>query len=139
MGASMGGLMALYTALRLPHIFGRTLCQSGAYAFDNFDTVIFDLVRHSDTKNVRIWMDAGLYDFKSLLAANRRMQDLLAKHNFTFEYREYPAGHNYPAWHDELWQRPELSVPTNQFFLILECLCEAIVSSIHDNCMPKNP
>ena len=33
MGASMGGLMALYTALRLPHIFGRTLCQSGAYAF----------------------------------------------------------------------------------------------------------
>ena len=60
-------------------------------------------------------MDAGLYDFKSLLAANRRMQDLLAKHNFTFEYREYPAGHNYPAWRDELWRGLEYLFPPTNF------------------------
>lgn len=111
MGASMGGLMALFTALRLPHIFGKALCQSGAYAFDRFDTVTFDLVRFSDAKDTRIWMDAGLYDFKSLLAANRRMNDLLAAQGFTFKYREYPAGHNYPSWRDDLWRGLEYLFP----------------------------
>ena len=35
MGASMGGLMALYTALRAPEIFGNVLCKSGAFGADH--------------------------------------------------------------------------------------------------------
>src|SRR5687767_5759015 len=31
MGASMGGLMSLYIALRAPELFGRVLCESGAF------------------------------------------------------------------------------------------------------------
>jgi len=60
LGASMGGLMALYTGLRLPHIFGKVLSQSGAFSFGVYDTIVFDLVRCGDVQSINIWMDVGL-------------------------------------------------------------------------------
>lgn len=111
LGASMGGLMALYTALRLPHIFGRALCQSGAYTYLDHDTITYDLVRSGDPQAVKVWMDAGLYDFKTLLIANRRMSSLLSEYGYKIEYREYAAGHNYPAWRDEVWRGLEYLFP----------------------------
>ena len=111
LGASMGGLMALYTALRMPHIFGKALCQSGAYAFGAFDTITYDLAHSGDPQAVKIWLEVGQYDFQSLIPANRRMCDLLGECGYTFEYREYPAGHNYPAWRDQLWRGLEYLFP----------------------------
>ena len=104
MGASMGGLMALYAGLRLPHIFGKVLSQSGAFAFGEYDTVSFDLVRDGPQRPIRIWMDVGLYDMPALLTANRRMHSLLESRGYPVAYREYNGGHNYPAWRDDLWR-----------------------------------
>jgi enterochelin esterase-like enzyme len=111
LGASLGGLMALHTALRLPQIFGKALCQSGAYSLGFFDTISFDLVRSADPSAVKVWLDVGLYDFENLLSANQRMRDVMAERGFTFEYRQYPAGHNYPAWRDEVWRGLEFLFP----------------------------
>ncbi len=101
LGASMGGLMALYTGLRLPRVFGRVLSQSGAFRLgDGYLPVVRDLIEHGPRQDVRIWMDAGRYEW--LLQANRDTHAQLVRRGYEVGYREYPAGHNYPAWRDDL-------------------------------------
>jgi enterochelin esterase-like enzyme len=99
-GASMGGLMALYTALRAPHIFGRVLSQSGAYSIAGFDFVLWDLVSSKEQLPLNIFMDCGR--FEELFNSNQQMADLLTKKGYQLCYREYNGGHNYPSWRNEL-------------------------------------
>lgn len=102
MGASMGGLMALYTALRLPQLFGRVLSQSGAFAFGAHQSVVFDLIGHGPQLPLHIWMDVGRYEW--LMGCNRDTFALLYARGYDATYREFAAGHNYPAWRDDLWR-----------------------------------
>jgi enterochelin esterase family protein len=99
-GASMGGLMALYTGLRLPGIFGRVLAQSGAYDLEGYDFITGFMVDYGPCPPVKIWMDAGR--FEGLLGASRRMHARLEKRGYAVKYHEYNGGHNYTAWRDEL-------------------------------------
>lgn len=109
MGASMGGLMALYTGLRFPQVFGRVLAQSGAYSLRGFPFIVQHLVRSAPRPPLQIWMDCGKYEF--LLQPNRQMHALLVESGYTVQYREYNAGHNYPAWRDDLWRGLEVLFP----------------------------
>ena len=102
LGASMGGLMALYTGLRMPHIFGKVLSQSGAFHFYGFETNVLDLARYLPERTLDIWMDAG--KLEQLLDSNRTMQELLKSRGYNVSYREYTAGHNYTAWRDDFWR-----------------------------------
>jgi len=111
MGASMGGLMAMYAAVRLPSIFGSALCQSGAYSLNGHETILFDLIRQSSPKPVRLWMDAGIYDHRRLIAANQAMYELLISRAYAVAYREYSAGHNYTAWRNDLHRGLEYLFP----------------------------
>lgn len=112
LGASMGGLMAMYAGLRLPHIFGRVLSQSGAFMLhDAWRDLIMELPRAFGTQGQKIWMDVGLYDFPSLLTGNRVLHQLLRENGYEVKYREYPAGHNYPAWRDDIWRGLEFLFP----------------------------
>jgi len=104
LGASMGGLMALYTGTRIPQVFGNVLSQSGAFSWAGFDMVVFDLLERGEIRPLRIWMDVGIYDLPGLLASNQRMQTLLTQRGYPLTYREYNAGHNYPAWRDDIWR-----------------------------------
>jgi enterochelin esterase family protein len=106
LGASMGGLMALYAGLRAPHVFGHVLSQSGAFTLDALDTVVWDLVRQGPVLPLRIWMDVGRYEW--LLDCNRRLHHLLVERGYDVTYREYNAGHNYPAWRNDVWRGLEL-------------------------------
>ena len=45
LGASLGGLMSLYAALRCPEIFNRVVSQSGAFTVRGRDSLVFDLTR----------------------------------------------------------------------------------------------
>jgi enterochelin esterase family protein len=103
-GASMGGLMALYTGVRLPHVFGNVLSQSGAFSWGNYDMVVYELLQQGDVRPIKIWMDAGIYDLAGLLEANRRMHALLTSRGYPVTYREYHAGHNFPSWRDDIWR-----------------------------------
>ena len=111
MGASMGGLMALVAGLRLPHIFGQVLSQSGAYHLGDYATVALDLVQHLPIRPLRIWMDVGRYEW--LLESNRRALALLQGRGYDVTYREYNAGHNYTAWRNDLWRGLEALFPWN--------------------------
>jgi enterochelin esterase family protein len=112
MGASMGGLMALYSGLRMPHIFGCILSQSGAFALFGHDTVVDDLVRYGPVRPINIWMDVGRYDF--LLESNRRMSALLVEKKYDIAYREYSGGHNFPSWRDNVWRGLEALFGSHQ-------------------------
>ena len=102
LGASMGGLMALYTGLRVPEVFGRVLSQSAALDMSKPDSVVFDLVRHGPVRPVSIWMNVGRYEW--LLDSNRRMHELLVEKGYNMVYDEYNGGHNYPSWRDSVGQ-----------------------------------
>jgi enterochelin esterase family protein len=102
LGASAGGLMSMYTGLRMPEIFGRVLCQSGVYSLNGRDFAVMDLVRHEHARNIKLWMDVGTLD--ELLEDNRRMVRLLQEKNYNVTYREFSGGHNYTAWRDDLWR-----------------------------------
>jgi len=99
LGASLGGLMAMYTGLRFPYIFGKVLSQSGAFIPE---LIINDMVQWGEVKPVKVWMDAGLYE--GLCEDNRRMHTALASRGYDVIYNEYPAGHNPSAWRDDVWR-----------------------------------
>lgn len=109
LGASMGGLMALYAGLRAPGLFGRVLSQSGAFTLDGVDTVAFDLVRRLPRRRLEVWMDVG--HLERLAPANRRMRALLRRRGYRVTYREYHAGHNWSAWGDDVWRGLEELFP----------------------------
>jgi len=99
LGASFGGLMSVYTGLRLPEIFGRVLSQAAAFEMDGRDFVAVDLIRHSPSRP-RIYMDVGAMDF--LLEDNRRMLPLIHEKNFDLTYHEHGGAHNYTSWRDHV-------------------------------------
>jgi enterochelin esterase-like enzyme len=103
LGASAAGLMTLYAGLRKPHLFGHLLCQSGVFHSPRRgDMVVFDLVRHVPPVALRLWLCCGLYE--EFLEGNRRMYALLRERGYDCAYREYPGGHNYSSWRDEVWR-----------------------------------
>lgn len=110
LGASMGGLMAMYTGLRMPGVFGRVLSQSGAFEMGEYETVVSQLVRHVPRLPLKIWMDVGRYEW--LLEPNRHMYELLRERGYDVTYHEYRAGHNYPAWRDDVWRGLEVAFGT---------------------------
>ncbi len=100
LGASMGGLMALYAGFRLPNIFGHVISQSGAFQFDygGNEMPIFTMVRHTERAPLTIWQNCGLLEW--LLYGNRRMHQALRESGRSVTYYEFSAGHNYRAWSD---------------------------------------
>jgi enterochelin esterase-like enzyme len=110
LGASAGGLMALYTGLRMPDIFGKVLCQSGVFALDDRDLAVVDLVRYGHAREIKIWMDVGTLE-DELLEDNRRMAALLREKQYDVTYREFSASHNYTAWRNDVWHGLEEMFP----------------------------
>lgn len=103
MGASMGGIMALYTSLRLPFLFGHTISQAGAFFLGRLyeqPTLIRQLIEHMPVTPIKVWLDVGTFDF--LLKDSQVMQKMLEEKAYDVSYREYSGGHNYTNWRDSL-------------------------------------
>src|SRR5205814_8192171 len=95
MGASIGGLMALYTALRVPETFGTVISQAGSFEMWGNPTSAVLLAPQAPIKP-RVWLDVGRMDW--LVKSNRRMRNLLQESGYDMHYREYSAYHNWSAW-----------------------------------------
>jgi len=100
LGASMGGLMALYLGIAMPDTFRFVLSQSGAF----LDAYGYGLLRRyismAPSPSIRIWLNAGKYEF--LTDANHEAHELLTGRGYDVAYREYSGGHNYTCWRSEL-------------------------------------
>jgi enterochelin esterase-like enzyme len=101
LGASLGGLMALYTGMRLPNVFGKVLSQSGAFDTPEYEFAVVDLVRYAPRPDIQVWMDFGRFEW--LLEGNRQMYALLKEKNYQVKYHEFSGGHNYTAWRNDIW------------------------------------
>jgi enterochelin esterase-like enzyme len=101
LGASFGGLMSVYTGLRMPEIFGKVLAQSAVFEFECRDFAAVELIRHRHSRNIKIWMDVGRMEW--LLEDNRRMQPILKEHGYNVTYCEVNSGHNYTSWRNHVW------------------------------------
>jgi enterochelin esterase-like enzyme len=112
LGASAGGLMSMYTGLRMPEIFGKVLCQSGVFGLDSRDFAVVDLIRHRHAQDTKIWMDVGKFEW--LLEDNRRMQPILKENGYQVIYHEYSGSHNYTSWRDDLWRGLEEMFPIHR-------------------------
>jgi len=100
LGASFGGLMSVYTGLRMPEIFGKVISQSGVFESEGRDFAAVDLIRAKKSREIKIWMDVGHFDW--LLEDNRRLQPILQENGYDVTYREFSGGHNYTCWRDEV-------------------------------------
>ena len=110
LGASFGGLMSIYTGLRMPEIFGNVLSQSAVFEFEGRDFAAVDLIKHGHAHSINIWMDAGRLEW--LLEDNRRMQPLLQEKGYQVTYREFNGGHNFTAWRNDIWRGLEVMFPS---------------------------
>jgi enterochelin esterase family protein len=109
LGASAGGIAAMYTGLRMSEVFGKVLSQSGVFSLEGRDLVVQDLVRYRHAHDLRIWMDIGSMD--DLLKDNRQMVRLLNEQNYNVTYREFHGGHNFTSWRDDVWRGLEELFP----------------------------
>jgi enterochelin esterase-like enzyme len=100
MGSSFGGLMSVYTGLRMPEIFGKVISQSGVFESEGRDFAAVDLIRARQSREIKLWMDVGQFDW--LLQDNRRLQPILQENGYNVTYREFSGGHNYTCWGNEV-------------------------------------
>jgi enterochelin esterase-like enzyme len=100
LGSSLGGLMALYTGLRLPGIFGHVLAQSGAFHVEGYEFITSFMVEYGPRPPLKVRMDVGRYE--DLLGSNRVMFEQLTSHDYEVSYHEYSGGHNYASWRNAL-------------------------------------
>ncbi|AFR07202.1 enterochelin esterase [Nocardiopsis alba] len=113
-GQSLGGLTALYAALRRPGRFGRVLSQSGSYWWPNPAVTggeterTVRLVREADALPERVHLSAGLHEW-ALLGANGRVHEALLERGRELGlpgdfagFTEYNGGHDKACWRADL-------------------------------------
>ena len=104
MGASMGGLISWHLGSTHPEVFGRVASQSGAFAHR---PEVRREAGLSVPRLARLYLDVGLYDLAhpnqpSFLQASRQLAETLREQGLEPLYREFPAGHSWTAWRDQL-------------------------------------
>ncbi len=106
MGASLGGLISLHTAVRHPTKFGLVMAQSSAFSADN--DALINQIATDPRLPLRIHMIAGSYetaiaptlfpDDPDFFAANQRMAEALQQRGYTYTFIEAPQGHSWGFW-----------------------------------------
>lgn len=114
-GSSAGGLAAAGVAFRHPDVFGNVLSQSGAFWRGNEGSNgppyewLTDRIAASRRKDVRFLLEVGSRESQgamagtapSILAANRRLRDVLRRKGYDVTYAEVEGGGHGP----EFWSQ----------------------------------
>jgi enterochelin esterase family protein len=113
-GSSYGGLAAAYCGLRLPHIFGNVLSQSGSFwwrpAGDPQHSWPVRQFAVAPKLDLRFYLDVGSLEASpptaeggpNMVAANRHMRDVLVEKGYDVTYAEFSGGHDYICWRGTL-------------------------------------
>jgi enterochelin esterase family protein len=112
MGASLGAVASLYTAVRHPSLVGRLLLQSGSFAFSDYGEVpdhprmrpvaeFVNAFRAAPSAVAeRVYLTCGVYE--SLIYHNRTLAPRLTEAGIQVRFVEARDGHNWEAWRDRL-------------------------------------
>jgi predicted alpha/beta superfamily hydrolase len=113
-GSSLGGLAALYLALRRPHIFKSAAVMSPSVWWDN-RVIVKEVENFGDSERPRVWLDIGGREGAEALTDARLLRDrMLAKgwnrDNF-FYYEDRRGDHSERAWAGRVRQMLEFLFP----------------------------
>jgi enterochelin esterase family protein len=111
-GPSLGGLMALFAALRRPDLFDRAISQSGTFELPGRELVTGDHVRPLPPRPISVRLSAGTFEW--LAGPVARMADLLRARGYDVTHRPYVGGHNHRAWAEDLIHGLEAVFPPAQ-------------------------
>lgn len=108
MGDSLAGTIALMTAMKYPHTFGKVVMQS-----PYVDEKVLQMVQHTNTlllldiyhtigsNETSVTTTTGL--IKDFLTPNQALHQLLTDHGGAYQYYELPAGeHTWKYWQKDL-------------------------------------
>ncbi len=99
LGASLGGVTSVHTALKYPEIFGRVGGQSSSFWIDD-KRVIKELENLDAGKNkFKFYLDTGTLEGAD---DDRKAVEILRRKGFNVSYQEAESGHNWTAWRDRL-------------------------------------
>jgi enterochelin esterase family protein len=102
MGASLGGVISVWTAIRHPDVFARVAGQSSAFQIEDerVVTALAGLETMPRARPLKFYFDVGLLE--PIWKVNRRVRVLLAGKGYPVAYVEAAAGHNWTSWRDQL-------------------------------------
>lgn len=111
MGASLGGVISVWTALRHAGVFARVGGQSTAFQIDN-ERVVGALSRLElmrPERPFKFYFDVGRME--PIMDVNRRVRVILRAKGYGVAYAEAETGHNWTSWRvrlatafQELWK-----------------------------------
>ena len=118
-GASYGGLAAVYAAFSRPDVFGNVVAQSGAFSWyqgqdreasPGEDTEPGWLIRQfvaAERLPLCFHLDVGTFEITTvysgvahtnILNANRHLRDVLRARGYPVDYVEFTGGHDFAGW-----------------------------------------
>jgi enterochelin esterase family protein len=102
MGASLGGVISVWTALRHADTFARVGGQSTSFQIDN-ERLVGALSRLGVKRReqpLKFYFDVGRME--PIRAVHERVRVILAARGYSVAYAETEAGHNWTSWRDRL-------------------------------------
>lgn len=102
-GASLGGVVSAWLALRHPNLFSKVVTQSSCLTLepggtDSYTGPEWLTQQYAATERLplRLYCQTGQIEW--LLAPNRRFAAMLADKGYPHAYVEHPSGHNWMTW-----------------------------------------
>jgi enterochelin esterase-like enzyme len=92
-GASNGGNITLYVAMKHPEVFGCAAAQSS-----NIIPLISETFEKGPVLPLRLYLDLGTYDLAVLIPIVRGFVPLLQAKGYEYRYSEFNEGHSWGNW-----------------------------------------
>lgn len=92
-GASNGGNISLWLALKHPEVFGNVAAQSS-----NVISEISNGFQHGPKLNLKVYLDIGTYDIAILIPLVRNLKSILQSKGYDLLYYEFHEGHSWGNW-----------------------------------------
>jgi enterochelin esterase-like enzyme len=99
MGASLGGLISVYTALSRPKLFSLVAGQSSALQIEQQKLV--KALERAGRGTFRFYFDVGKYE-PGFIPAHEEFVSVLKKKRWPTLYQVLPGGHNWTSWRAHL-------------------------------------
>lgn len=98
LGASLGGITSIWTALKYPQVFANVGGQSSSFWVDD-ERVVKELEKLKGDKKFNFYLDDGTFEG---VEDSRKVVKILSGKGFQVKYVEAETGHNWTSWRDRL-------------------------------------
>lgn len=108
MGSSLGGLITLWMAHKLPETFGKAACLSGAFQFkDRAGKSFADFLKRRNHQNLRIYLDCGT--IRDGAPLTRKVHQIYRARGWRegkdlHYFEDRGAEHNEKYWRARVWR-----------------------------------